>query len=77
MDQVAVAADRARDTLAEVGRAVERLLNRFHREVGVPAVHNLEERDLRVARQIDILRAIGYKLHKTTTSHLLYLSQRK
>ena len=50
MDQVAVAADRACDTLAEVGRAVERLLNRLHREVGVPAVHNLEERDLRVAR---------------------------
>ena len=77
MDQVAVAADRACDTLAEVGRAVERLLNRLHREVGVPAVHDLEERDLRVSRQVDILRAIGYKLHKTTTTHLLYSSQRK
>jgi hypothetical protein len=43
----------------------------------VALVYELEERDLRVARQIDILRAIGYKLHKTTTSHLLYLSQRK
>ena len=63
MDQVAVAADRARDTLAEVGSAVERLLNRLHREVGVPAVHYLEKRDLRVTRQVDILRAVGYKLH--------------
>ena len=63
MDQVAVAADRARDTLAEVGRAVERLLDRLHREVRVATVYHLEERDLRVARQIDILRAVGYKLH--------------
>lgn len=63
MDQVAVAADRACDTLAEVGSAVERLLNRLHREVGVATVHHLEERDLRVSRQVDILRAIGYKLH--------------
>jgi hypothetical protein len=29
----------------------------------VPAVHNLEECDLRITRQVDILRAIGYKLH--------------
>ena len=63
MDQVAVAADRARDTLAEVGRAVERLLNRLHREIRVAAVHDLEERDLRVTRQVDILRTIGYELH--------------
>jgi len=48
VDQVAVAADRACDALAEVGSAVEGLLNRLHREVGVTAVHDLEERDLRV-----------------------------
>jgi hypothetical protein len=29
----------------------------------VPAVHYLEKRDLRVTRQVDILRAVGYKLH--------------
>jgi hypothetical protein len=29
----------------------------------VATVHHLEERDLRVSRQVDILRAIGYKLH--------------
>jgi len=48
VDQVAVAADRACNALAEVSSAVEGLLNRLHREVGVTAVHNLEERDLRV-----------------------------
>jgi len=63
VDQVAVAADRARDTLAEVGRAVKRLFNRLHREVGVTTVNHLEEGDLRVTRQVDILSAIGYELH--------------
>jgi len=63
VDQVAVAADRARDTLAEVGSAVEGLLNRLHREVRVTAVHDLEERDLGVTRKVDVLSAIGYELH--------------
>ena len=63
MDQVAVAADCAGDTLAEVGSAVEGLLNRLHREVGVTTVHDLEERDLGITRQVDILSAIGYELH--------------
>ena len=63
VDQVAVTADRARNTLAEVGSAVERLLNGLHREVGVATVHHLEECDLRVSRQVDVLRAIGNELH--------------
>jgi len=63
VDQVAVAADRACDLLAEVGRAVEGLLNRLHGEVCVATVDHLEEGDLRVASKIDILRAISYELH--------------
>ena len=63
VNQVAVAADCALDLLAEVGRAVEGLLNRLHGEVRVAAVHDLEKCNLRVARQIDILRAISDKLH--------------
>ena len=63
VDQVAVAADRARNALAEVGRAVERLLNGLHREVRVPTVDDLEECDLRVSRQVNVLRTIGYELH--------------
>ncbi len=63
VDQIAVAADRALYLLAEVRGAIERLLNGLHREVRVATVHHLEESDLRVARQIDILRAISDKLH--------------
>ena len=49
VDQIAVAADRALHLLAEVRRAVERLLNRLHGEVRVAAVDHLEEGNLRVA----------------------------
>jgi len=50
VDQITVAADRALHLLAEVRRAVERLLNRLHREVRVATVDHLEEGNLRVAR---------------------------
>jgi len=63
VDQITIAADRALHLLAEVGRAVEGLLNRLHREVRVAAVHYLEKGDLRVTRQIDVLRAVSNKLH--------------
>ena len=70
-DKVTVAANRALDTLAEVADTVERLLNRLHREVRVAAVELLEERDLRVRRQVDVLCTIGDELHKTTRCHCL------
>ena len=66
VDQVAVAADGAGHTLAEVGHAVEGLLNRLHREVGVPAIELLEKGHLGVRRQIHILGAVGHELHQTT-----------
>jgi len=50
VDQVAIARDRACNLLAEVGRAVEGLLNRLHGEVRVATVDDLEEGDLGVAR---------------------------
>jgi len=46
VDQVAVALDRACNLATEPRRAVERVLDGLHREVRVPAVHNLEESDL-------------------------------
>ena len=71
VDQVAVALDRARDALAEARGAVERVLDGLHGEVGVAAVHHLEERDLGVAREVNILRTVRDELHKTTTCHFL------
>jgi len=50
VDQIAVTGDRALHLLAEVRRAVERLLNRLHGEVRVAAVDYLEEGNLGVAR---------------------------
>ena len=73
VDQVAVALDRARDTLAEARRTVERVLNGLHGEVRVAAVNHLEERDLGVTRKVNILGTVGDELHETTTRHLLYI----
>ena len=72
VDQIAVALNRARHTLAEARRAVERVLNGLHGEVGVAAVHHLEKCNLGVTRQVHVLRAIRHKLHQATTGHLLY-----
>ena len=63
VDEIAVTGDRALDLLAEVGGPGKGLLNRLHGEVGVATVNDLEEGDLRVARKVDILCAIGNKLH--------------
>ena len=63
VDQITVALNRAGDLLAEVRGAVERVLDRLHRKVGVTAVHHLEKRDLRVASQVNVLGAVSYKLH--------------
>ena len=70
VDQVAVALDRARNALAEARRAVEGVLNGLHREVRVAAVHDLEERNLGIAREVHILGAVGNELHQATTCHL-------
>ena len=65
-DEIAIARDLARDVLAiEGGSAVEGLLNRFNREVSVAAVHYLEESNFGITREVHILSAISYELHKT------------
>jgi hypothetical protein len=37
----------------------------------VSAVHNLEESDLGISREIYVLRAIGNQLHQATSCHLI------
>jgi hypothetical protein len=51
------------DLLAEVRGTVERVLNGLHSEVGMSAVDNLEESNLRITSKVNILGAIGNKLH--------------
>jgi hypothetical protein len=36
----------------------------------VAAVHDLEERNLGIAREVHILGAVGNELHQATTCHL-------
>ena len=61
--QVGVTVDDSRHTLVEVGLTVEGHLNGLHSEVRVTLVQNLPERNLGVARDINILRTIRDKLH--------------
>jgi len=63
VDQVTVTGDCALYLLAEVRRAVERLLNGLHGEVCVATVDDLEEGNLGVACEVDILRTVGDELH--------------
>jgi hypothetical protein len=74
VDQITVALDSAGHLLAEVGRTVERVLNRLHREVSVTTVHHLPEGNLGITSQVNILGAISDELHQTTTCHFLYTS---
>jgi hypothetical protein len=70
--EIAVAADGAGHAGTGLGGAVERLLNGLHGEVGVAAVHHLEERDLGVPRQVNVLSADGNELHKSS-SHVVFV----
>ena len=63
VDQVAVALDSAGHLLAEVRSTVERVLDRLHGKVGVTTVNDLKESNLRVTGKVNILGAIGNKLH--------------
>jgi len=67
--EIGVTVNYSRYTFVKVSLAVERYLNRLYCKVRVALVKNLPERDLGIARDIDILRTIRYKLHKTT-AHL-------
>jgi hypothetical protein len=78
VDQVTIALNGAGHTLTEARGAVEGVLNGLHGEVSVAAINHLEERDLRVSRQVHILGTVCNKLHQTTTRHFcLYPLWRK
>jgi len=65
--QISVTVDDRRNTLVEVRLAVEGHLNGLHSEVRVALVQHLPERDLRVSRDVDVLRTIANELKKTAT----------
>ena len=65
--KITVTGDRAGNTATEVSLAGEGLLDRLHGEVGVAAVGNLPESNLRGSSKENVLGAIGDKLHKSST----------
>jgi hypothetical protein len=74
VSQITVTGDGAGHTATEVSLAVKSLLDRLHGEVSVTLVGNLPESDLGVTSQVNVLSAIGDKLHKSSTHYkcLLY-----
>jgi hypothetical protein len=66
VSQITITRNGAGYTTTKVGLTVKSLLNRLHREVGVTFIRHLPKGNLRVARKIDILGAVSYKLHKTS-----------
>ena len=76
-DQVTVASNGDGHTAAAGGRAVRRLLNQLHGEVGVALVHSLEEGNLGVAGQVNVLCAVGNELHKSAGHDSLVLLAKK
>jgi len=67
--KVTITRDGAGDTATEVSLALERLLDGFHRKVGVASVRHLPESNFRSSSEEHVLGTIGNKLKKTT-SHL-------
>jgi hypothetical protein len=67
VSQITVAGNGASNTATEVSLAVESLLNGLHGKVGVALIRNLPESDLGVASQVNVLSAIGDKLHQSSS----------
>jgi hypothetical protein len=70
VDEITISGDGAGHLLTEVGETVEGLFNGFHGEVGVSAVDYLEESNLGVARQVNVLGTVSYKLHKSSSHYV-------
>jgi hypothetical protein len=66
VSQITITRNGAGYTTTEIGLTVKSLLDRLHCEVGVTFVRHLPKGNLRVARKINILGAVSYKLHKTS-----------
>jgi hypothetical protein len=66
VSQITITRNGASYTTTKIGLTVKSLLNRLHRKVSVTFVRHLPKGNLRVARKINILGTVSYKLHKTS-----------
>jgi hypothetical protein len=76
VSKITISGDSAGDSATKVRLAVESLLNRLHGEVSVATVCHLPESNLWITSKINVLSAVSYKLHKTT-SHFIYFEKKK
>ena len=67
VSQITITRDGAGHAATEVSLAIESLLDRLHSEVSVTLVGNLPESNLGVTSQVNVLGAIGDKLHKSSS----------
>jgi hypothetical protein len=66
VSQITITRNGAGYTTTKIGLTVKSLLNRLHCKVSVTFVRHLPKGNLRVARKINILGTVSYKLHKTS-----------
>ena len=67
LEKISVTGDGHRYAGTGGNGAVDGLLNRLNGEVGVAPVNGLEESNLGLASQVDVLGAVGNKLHKSSS----------
>jgi len=67
VSKISVPADRALDTASEICLSVESLFDRFDGKVSISAICHLPESNLRVTSKVNILGAVSYELHKSTS----------
>jgi len=63
LNKVTITRNGSSNTLAKIYLTVESLFNRLNGKVSMTAIYHLKEGNLRVSSEINILGAIGYKLH--------------
>jgi hypothetical protein len=69
VSQITITRDGAGHTATEVGLAIKSLLDRLHGKVSVTLVAHLPESDLGITSKVNVLGAIGDKLHKSSTHY--------
>ena len=75
--KVTIARNGALHTATEVGLTIESLFNRFHSKISVSAVGHFPESNLWVARKINILGTVSYKLHQSSSHSVIILLKKK
>ena len=73
VSQITITRNGAGHTATEVSLAVKSLLNRLPGEVSVTLVTDLPEGNLGIASQVNVLCAVGDKLHKSSTHYMKLL----